>query len=167
MKVKQVMRTLHNFGTIQNIWCKAFINYSMIMIDFFGTASLTLFCALLFFWSKIQKLSKIYVWQGAILLLAIDYYTKITISNHTNINMQTLPQDQIDQYCLPDHILDSTTSKRQATISLFERSINKKKTTKICQNFNSNSCFFEGCFCEHKYTGCGFKNHGRHIYTKQ
>ena len=118
MKMKRVTGTLRDFGTTWDIWCESFINYSMIMVDFFGTATPTLFRTLFLFWSKIRKLSKIYVWQGAILPLAIDYHTEITTSNHTDVDMRTLPQDWIDQYCSSDHILSSTSSKKRgATVS--------------------------------------------------
>ena len=49
MKVKRVTETLQDFGTTWDIWCKAFINYSMIMVDFFGSAAATLFRALFLF----------------------------------------------------------------------------------------------------------------------
>ncbi|MCJ1470208.1 hypothetical protein MMC07_008853, partial [Pseudocyphellaria aurata] len=60
MKLKHVTGTLCNFGTTWDIWCEAFINYSMIMVDFFGITVPTLFCILLLFWTKIWKLIKIY-----------------------------------------------------------------------------------------------------------
>lgn len=63
----------------------------MIMIDFFGVTFPNFNYVLLFFYTKIQKLSKIYKWQTAILSLDIDYYTQVTTSNHTDIEAWTLP----------------------------------------------------------------------------
>lgn len=90
------------------------------MVDFFGIAFLTLHCVFLSNYTKVWKLSKIYKWQTAIFPLAIDYYTKITTGNHANVAAWTLPQDWINQYCLPTHILAAsfTSKKRHATTSL-------------------------------------------------
>ncbi len=91
MKLKRITRTLRDLRSIWDIWSKSFINYCMILVDFFGITFPTLHCILLFYYTKVRKLSKIYKWQTAILLLVIDYYTKITTRNHTDVEAWTLP----------------------------------------------------------------------------
>ena len=166
MKVKRVTGTLQDFDTTWDIWCKSFINYLMIMVDFLGSTTPTLFRALLLFWSKIRRLSKIYMWQEAILPLAIDYHTEITTTNHADVDMWTLPQDWIDQYCSPDRTLSSSLSKKRSVTSSLEGLTNKKKTVEICRNFNLKGCSFEGCARKYKCTECGSKDHGAHVCTK-
>ncbi|MCJ1464296.1 hypothetical protein MMC07_002909 [Pseudocyphellaria aurata] len=66
MKLKRATGNLRDFGATWDIWSEAFINYIMIMVDFFGGSFPTLCRVLLLFWSKIRKLaklSKIYEWQ--------------------------------------------------------------------------------------------------------
>lgn len=166
MKVKWVTGTLRDFGTSWDIWSEAFLNYAMIMVDFFDAAPPTLFRVLIFFLSKIWKLSKIYTWQSTVLPLAIDYHTEITTGNHTNADMWTLPQDWIDQYCSPDHTLGTSLSKKQGAASSLDGHTNKKKTVEICQNFNTKSYLFKGCSREHKCTDCGSKDYEAHVCTK-
>lgn len=117
MKLKRAIGTLHNFGSTWDIWSESFINYCMIMVDFFGITFPTLHRALLLYYTKIYKLSKIYEWQTAVLLLAIDYHTEITTGNHIDVDAWTLPQDWIDEYCSPNKVLAvfSTPQKRSAT----------------------------------------------------
>ncbi len=155
MKLKRVtgtLRTLVQHGTFGS---ESFINYCMIMVDFFYTAFPTLHRVLLLYYTKVRKLSKIYEWQTAILPLAIDYHTEITTGNHTDVEAWTLPQDWIDQYCSPTYILasSSTSRKRSATTSLQGPSA-KKRTGEICRNFNSMGCTYKECVREHKCLEC-------------
>lgn len=101
MRLKRVTRTLLDYGSTMEIWSEAFINYSMIMMDFFNADFPLLIRVLLLFHKRIRKLSKIYEWQNAVLPLAINFHPKITTVNHTNTEAWTLPQKWIDQYCTP------------------------------------------------------------------
>lgn len=93
MKLKRVTGSLRDFGPTWEIWSESFLNYTMIMVDFFGSTSPPLCLVLLLFHGKVRKLSKIYEWQNAILPLALDFHTEITTSNHTDVDAWTLPQD--------------------------------------------------------------------------
>ena len=140
----------------------------MIMVDFFGVMFPTLYCVLLFFPTKVQKLSKIYKWQIAILLLAIYYHTKITTGNHTDVDAWILPQDWINQYYFSNHILSSfSTCKKHGASITFKRLSNKKVADKVCQSFNTKRCIFKECLCEHKCLECNLKDHGTCICIKQ
>ena len=167
MKLKRVTGTLRDFGSTWDIWSESFINYCMILVDFFGTTFPTLHRVLLLYYTKVRKLSKIYEWQTAILPLAIDYHTEITTGNHTDVEAWTLPQDWIDQYCSPTHILaaSSTSKKRSATTSL-QGPAAKKGTGEVCRNFNSKGCTYKECVREHKCSECNSKDHGSHTCTK-
>lgn len=85
MKLKRVTGTLRDFGPTWDIWSGSFIDYCMIMIDFFGVSFPALHRVLLLYCTKTRKLSKIYEWQNAVLPLAVEYHTEVTTSNHTNI----------------------------------------------------------------------------------
>lgn len=167
MKLKRVTGTLRDFGSTWDIWSESFINYCMIMVDFFGTTFPTLHRVLLLYYTKVRKLSKIYEWQTAILPLAIDYHTEITTGNHTDVDAWTLPQDWIDQYCSPNHILAvSFTSKKRGATTALEGSAKKKVAGEVCRNFNTKGCTFKECAREHKCSDCGSKDHGAHTCTK-
>ncbi|MCJ1427049.1 hypothetical protein MMC29_004952, partial [Sticta canariensis] len=60
MKLKRATRNLCDFGPSLDTWSEAFLNYSMIMVDFFGVAFPSLFRVLSIFHQKICSLSKIY-----------------------------------------------------------------------------------------------------------
>ena len=146
MKLKCVTGTLYDFGSIWDIWLESFINYYMIMVDFFGTTFLTLYQVLFFYYTKVCKLSKIYKWHTTILPLAIDYHIEITTGNHTDVDARTLLQNWINQYYSLNHILAvfSTSKKRGATTAL--KGLAKKKVVgEVCQNFNTKGCIFKKC----------------------
>lgn len=130
----------------------------MVMIDFFGPTFPSLCRVLFLFHAKIRKLSKIYEWQNAILPLALDFHTKITTSNHTDVDAWTLPQDWIDQYCSPHHVL----SKKRNAAAILEGSTSKKQVAgeTVCRNFNTKGCTWDKCTREHKCTECNSKEHG-------
>lgn len=109
-----MMGTLRDFGPSLDIWSECFlINHCMIMLEFFGVAIPILFSVLQFH-AQIGKLRKIYEWQNAILPLAIDYHTKITLSHHTDVGGWILPQDWADLYSSPFHLLNVPSSKKRA-----------------------------------------------------
>ena len=85
MRLKQASGNLRDFGTSSAIWSELFLNYSSILVNFFGVAFLSLFYAFLKFHDQILKLGRIYEWQNAVFPLAIDFHTSITPVNHTNV----------------------------------------------------------------------------------
>lgn len=166
MRLKQVTGTLRDFGSTWDIWSKSFINYTMVMVDFFGSTFPPLCRVLLLFHTKIRKLSKIYEWQNAVLSLVIDFHIKITRTSHTDVDAWTLPQTWIDQYCTPHNILPMPSKKRVASTTL-ERSVTKKTAGDICRNFNTKSCTYKECTQEHKCTVCKSTEHGEQTCTKK
>ena len=57
MKIKKVTGTLRDFGNTIDIWSDGFLNYSMVMVDFFRRAFPFLFRIRLTYHSKIRHLS--------------------------------------------------------------------------------------------------------------
>lgn len=106
------------------------------MVNFFGASFLLLRHALYTIHSKIRQLKRIYEWQGAYLLLALNYHTEITTVNHTDIEVCTLPRYWIDTYCTPDTVL----SKKRGSTSALDGPKAKKRFKEICQNFHAKGC---------------------------
>lgn len=104
MKIKNVTGTLCDFRNMIDIWSDRFLNYAIVMIDFFEVAFPFLFRSLLMFHSKVQHLSQIYDWQHIVLPLAIDYHIEITISTNTDVESWVLSQHLVDQYCSPLYV---------------------------------------------------------------
>lgn len=167
MKLKRVTGSLRDFGPNWEIWSESFLNYAMVMVDFFGPTFPSLCRALLLFHAKVRKLSKIYEWQSAILPLALDFHTEITTTNHTDIEAWSLPQDWIDQYCSPHHVLSSSLKKRSATASLDGPTTKKPLGETVCRNFNTKGCTWDKCAREHKCTECSSKEHGAATCNKK
>ena len=168
MKIKKVTGTFRNFGNMIEIWSNRFLNYTMIMVDFFGVVFPSLFRSLLMFHSKVRHLSQIYNWRHAILPLAIDYHTKITMGTYTNVKDWALSQHWVDQYCLPLWILQNPTigSRKRVVLSALDyASSSKKNGGEICFNFNTKGCSYKDCSREYKYSNCNAKDHGAHACT--
>lgn len=169
MKIKKVTRTLYNFGNTIDIWSDGFLNYAMVMLDFFGVGFPSLFQLFQSYHSKICQLSRIYDWQHAVFPLAIDYHTKIRTKTYTKVETWILPQHQVDQCCFLLWVLHNPTirsCKHAAFSTLDNANRNKKHSGKICQNFNTKSCLHKNYFQEHKYSNCNAKDHGKHACTK-
>lgn len=163
IKIKKVTGTLRDFGNTIDIWSDGFLNYSMVLVDFFGVAFPSLFRSLLLFHSKIRHLSRIYDWQQAVLPLAIDYHTEITTGTHTDVDAWTLPQHWVDQYCSPLWVIQKLTPgsrKRTASTAFDNTSSGKKNSGEICRNFNTKGCSYKECPREHRCSECNSKDHG-------
>ena len=62
MIIKKVIGTFRDFDNTIEMWLDAFLNYSIVVVDFFGVVFLSLFWVLLAYHSKIRHLSCIYDW---------------------------------------------------------------------------------------------------------
>lgn len=165
MKLKPSNVHLRDFGTTWEIWSEAFINYCMILVDFFGATFPSLSRVLLLFHQRIRKLTRIYEWQGAICPLVVDFHTEITTASPTNVDAWNLPQYWIDLYCSPQFVLNK---KRTAAAALDGPAAKKPRTSEICRNFNDKGCSYgDKCYREHKCLECGSKDHGAQACTKR
>lgn len=134
MKLKKSTVHLDDFGSSSEIWSEGFLNYVIVMSDFFGTTFPSLVRVLLRFHSQIKMLSKIYDWRGAVIPLAIEYHTEVTAANHTDVDAWTLPQHWIDTYCTPQYVTNgplSALSKKRAATSSPDGHASKKRTSQI------------------------------------
>lgn len=167
MKIRQSTGTLRDFGPSDAIWSEAFLNYTTVMLSFFGVAYPTLHYGLLQFHAKIRTLSRTYEWQNAVLPMALDFHIEITTGSPTNADDWILTGEYIDLYCTARMVLPypSATKKRGATGSL-KGHVSKKGTSEVCRNFNTKGCTFGKCTREHKCTECDSKEHGAHACTK-
>ena len=62
MKIMKVTGNFRDFGNTIEIWSDGFLNYAMVMVDFFGVAFPSLFRSLFMFYCKVRHLSIIYDW---------------------------------------------------------------------------------------------------------
>lgn len=75
IRLKKVIETYKDFEkTFQDMWSESFLNYSAIMVFFFGLSKPTLHRTLSRFYSDIFKFSWVYNWEDAVLLIAIKLY---------------------------------------------------------------------------------------------
>lgn len=96
IKIKKVMGTFCNFRNIIDIRLDRFLNYAIVIVDFFEVAFLSLFEFFFIFYSKVCHFSQIYEWQHAVFSFAINYHTEITIGIHINVKNWVLLSYQVN-----------------------------------------------------------------------
>lgn len=173
LNTKKAIGTMKDYGSTPTIWSEAFLNYSQIMVSFFGSTTPDLFFALGEYHREVLDLAKVYEWRQAVLPLAIDYHTHITESSPTTVRLWTLPQRCVARYCSPLTVL-GTSSRRQkrskspATSSKPSRGSDANNQSIICNGFNGrNGCSYPSCKRDHKCKECGSRDHGEsHCWTK-
>lgn len=85
LRLKKGFGTYKIFGkSLHNVWGEAFINYTVILVEFFGNI------ILINFYGNIFQLSKIHKWQGALLAMVIEVHTYI-ISQQPSDPQSTVP----------------------------------------------------------------------------
>jgi hypothetical protein len=77
MSIKKARGSVKDFGRSPAIWLDGFMVYSDIIHQLFGLKFPALPSALLRFCRQITDLSKIYVWNDAVLLLALRYHQHV------------------------------------------------------------------------------------------
>jgi hypothetical protein len=123
--------------------------YSDIVHHLFGSRFPALLPALLRLCPQIIDLSKIYIWNDAVLLLALRYHQHVMRSGQANHDHWTpIPDSVVYQFCRPDKILSSTaathTWKRRDSSAQHQGS---NDGTVSCLNFRK---YGEGRFTECK-----------------
>lgn len=63
LKIKKAVGTMKDYGSSSTIWSEAFLNYSQIMVSFFGGTTPELFFALGEYHREILDLAKVYEWH--------------------------------------------------------------------------------------------------------
>ena len=130
--------------------------YSDIIHQLFGLKFPALPPALLRFCRQIIDLSKIYVWNDAVLLLALRYHQHVIRSGQTNHEQWSpIPDNVVYQFCRPDKVLASTTAGQN---SGFRRESSRSTrdpndSTVLCLNYRKyGECRFTGCKRRHEKT---------------
>ena len=115
MSVKKARGSVKDFGRSPAIWLDGFMVYSDIVHRLFGLKFPALPSALLGFCRQIIDLSKIYVWNDAVLLLALRYHQHVMRSGQTNHEQwDPIPDKVVYQFCRPDKVLASTITPQAA-----------------------------------------------------
>lgn len=84
LKMQKVTGSYKDYGRDNVLWSEAFLNYTMILMELFGTTTPFLHLAFHCFHRKIIDLSTVYKWQGGVLPLALDLHTHIVQSHPTD-----------------------------------------------------------------------------------
>ena len=130
--------------------------YSDIIYQLFSPKFPALPSALLRFCRRIIDLSKIYVWNDAVLLLALRYHQHVIRSGQTNHEQWSpIPDNVVYQFCRPDKVLASTvTAQTSGPIEEFPQNIkDPNDSTVLCLNFRKyGECRFTGCKRRHEET---------------
>jgi hypothetical protein len=144
MSIKKARGSAKDFGRSPTIWLDGFMVYSDI-VHLFGPKFSLLLPALLRFLRQIIDLSKIYMWQDAILPLALRYHQHVMRSGQTNHELWSPILDNVVyQFCRPNKVLSATT-----TTSGTRKDPNDN--TVVCLNFRKNGeCRFSGCKRRHE-----------------
>src|SRR5947209_12108218 len=156
MSIKKARGSVKDFGRSPTIWLDGFMVYSDIIHQLFGLKFPALSSALLRFCRQIMDLSKIYVWNDAVLLLALRYHQHVMRSGQTNHEQWSpIPDNVVYQYCRPDKVLTSNTTPQVPGFRKeFPRtSKDPNDNTVLCLNFRKyGECRFTGCKRRHEKT---------------
>jgi len=134
---------LKDYGTTSAIWSEAFLNYTAILIYFFGREAPLLNTRLLAFHNEVIELAGVYQWQEAALRLALDYHTHL--ADNTKIRVAEsweLPRLWTDRYCKATTVkkvieASQSASARPTRSSDPSRAKDPNNTTVLCKAFNT------------------------------
>jgi hypothetical protein len=156
MSIKKARGSVKDFGRSPAIWLDGFMVYSDIIHQLFGLKFPALLPALLRFCRQIIDLSKIYVWNDAVLLLALRYHQHVMRSGQTNHEQWSpIPDNVVYQFCRPDKVLASTgTAQTSGLIGEFPQNTKDPNDSTVpCLNFRKyGECRFTGCKRRHEET---------------
>lgn len=78
--MQKVTGSYKDYGRDNVLWSKIFFNYTIILIELFGTTTPFLHLAFYCFYCKIIDLFTVYKWQKRVFSLALDLHTHIVQS---------------------------------------------------------------------------------------
>ncbi|KAN0070764.1 hypothetical protein V8E54_010929 [Elaphomyces granulatus] len=91
---------LKDYGRTPSIWTEGFINYTAILVEFFGAEFPGLHIGLSRFMLDIIELEKIYDWQTAVLPLALQFHEELADEGLCSDPHQwTLDRQYVDRFC--------------------------------------------------------------------
>ena len=155
------------------------MNYSQIMVSFFGSTTPDLFFALGKFHREIIDLASVYHWQRAVLPLAHDYYTSITNFSATSVQLWKYLsaewQDIVTHLQSPVYFLkndnDLDLSKRRyltkflGSLSLRHPPITSQYS--VTTSIQTDGCTFSNCRRAHQCKACGSQHRDKARCTDQ
>jgi hypothetical protein len=149
VSIKKARGSVKDFGRSPATWLDGFMVYSDVIRQLFGPKFPALPSALLRFCRQIIDLSKIYVWNDAVLLLALRYHQHVMRSGQTSHEQWSpIPDNVVYQFCRPDKVLAATTTAQTAGPRReFSRSTKDPNDNTVpCLNFRKyGECKFTGC----------------------
>ena len=156
MSITKARGSVKDFGQSPAIWLDGFMVYSDIVHQLFGPKFPALPSALLRFCRQIIDLSKIYVWNDAVLLLALRYHQHVMRSGQTSHEQWfPIPDSVVYQFCRPDKVLTSTITAQipDTREELSQNTQAPNDSTVLCLNFRKyGECRFTGCKRRHEET---------------
>jgi hypothetical protein len=152
-------KLVKEFGDSPAIWQQGFLNYTTIMVSFWGSQDPLLLLRMNAFQLKVVELATIYSWKLAVLPMALEWHLILVRSARTRVSQDwVLDRQHIDLYC--------TQARLKTTVVALAQQGSKKRPRDsekppICLNFNrEQGCKRDDCYREHTCQKCGAKDHG-------
>ncbi len=161
IKREKVAGSFQDFGANSSIWSQGFLNYLTVLVAFYCQQSPNLHEALMKFYNNIIGLAEVYKWQEAVLPLAIDFHTEVTLRTPTHSAEWNIPRETVGEYCSPSYVLEVAKPQNRSANHLDRGSGSQRRPKEandksvICKGFNSSAgCSFVNCKREHKCSLC-------------
>ena len=151
---------LKDYGRTPSIWTEGFVNYTAILVEFFGAEFPGLHIGLSRFMLDIIELDKIYDWQTAVLPLALQFHEELADEGLcSDPHKWTLDRQYVDRFCnatrlrnaRPNPPLSDSVSKGIATTTPRRFPNEPNDPSVICRKWNTpESCHWAGCRRRHE-----------------
>ncbi len=170
LKLRKTSETYKDFGkSFYEVWADVFHNYTTILVSLFGREVPDLHSALAEFYTNIYKLSKVYEWQEAVLLMAIEAHTFIVAQQPTDPSKWVIPEKFQGRFCTArtmigmGSIMGGGAKKKRSRSPAGARhgkSSGSNNSSISCELFNKGGCDWPSCNKAHKCKECRSKDHG-------
>ena len=148
---------LKDYGRTPSIWTEGFVNYTAILVEFFGAEFPGLHIGLSRFMLDIIELDKIYDWQTAVLPLALQFHEELADEGLcSDPHKWTLDRQYVDRFCNATRLrnarpLSDSVSKGIATTTPRRFPNEPNDPSVICRKWNTpESCHWAGCRRRHE-----------------
>ncbi len=169
-KLRKTSGTYKDFGkSFYEVWADVFHNYTTILVSLFGREVPDLHSALVKFYTNIYELSKVYEWQEAVLLMAIEAYTFIVAQKPTDPSKWVIPEKFQGKFCTATTMIGMSSrigagarekGSRSPAGARRGKSSGSNNPSISCKLFNKGGCDWPPCNRAHKCKRCGSRNHG-------
>jgi hypothetical protein len=152
-------KLVKEFGDSPTIWQQGFLNYTTIVVSFWGSHDPLLLLRMNAFQLKVIELSTVYSWKQAVLPMALEWHLALVRSARIQVAHDwVLDRQHIDLYC--------TQTRLRTAIPPVAQPISRKRPREsdkpsICLNFNrEQGCSRDNCYRDHTCQKCGANDHG-------